>query len=418
MAVSILLLMAQLAAFPLPPAAPASPAQAGEDTLTLSMAVARARSASPRRAAAAAIADGAREAARLAARWPNPIFELRTENWSTAGAAAAPPLDLFAVASQPIELAGKRGVRRRLATAERDVADASLAAFERQLATDAVRAYFRALKARALVQTLSANRDGLSTLVAGVQRQVDEGYTAEADLLKFKTEAARIDGDIARAELDMERSLVGLGTVIGAAAPVRAAQLVEPAALEPPAIAASSLRDSMARHPSVLAADAAVERARQASALERARRLPEPLMTAGYKRTAGFDTAVAGVSVVVPLFDRNSASIARALADERASVATRDATIYELTNDAAAMIRAAHTMTARARSVPDELLAPAEAVRRAAIASFREGAADVLKLIDAERVYSDVRRVAIELRLDALQAVIEARFAVGEVDIP
>ena len=90
----------------------------------------------------------------------------------------------------------------------------------------------------------------------------------------------------------------------------------------------------------------------------------------------------------------------------------------ELTADATALIDAARTISERARLAPAELLAPAEDVRRAARASFREGTADVLKLIDAERVYADVRRVAIELRLDALLTTLEARFALGEEGIP
>jgi outer membrane protein TolC len=64
------------------------------------------------------------------------------------------------------------------------------------------------------------------------------------------------------------------------------------------------------------------------------------------------------------------------------------------------------------------LLEPAEAVRNSARAAFREGAVDVLKLIDAERVYADVRRTALELRLEALLATIEARFALGEETLP
>jgi outer membrane protein TolC len=124
------------------------------------------------------------------------------------------------------------------------------------------------------------------------------------------------------------------------------------------------------------------------------------------------------VSVVLPLFDRNEVSVARTLAAERAAAAEREVLVYRLTNDAEALIDAADTLTERARMAAKELLEPAEEVRRAARASFREGAADVLRLIDAERVYADVRRAAIELRLDALLTTLEARFAVGEETIP
>lgn len=350
----------------------------------------------------------------MAGRLPNPLFELRTENWSTSSRPEAPGLDVFAVVTQPLELGGKRSIRRQLATADSALAGQALAVLERELALETVRVYVRALKACALLDTLSANRDGLDTLIAGVGRRVDEGYSPEADLLKFRTEAARLDGDIVRARLELQRSLAALATVTGAATAIEPSQLVEPSPLPPPRFDGSPLAARLATRPDVLAADAAVARAGQLTAYERARRLPEPLVSGGYKRTAGFDTMVLGVSMMVPLFDHNGASLARALSSQQAAAAERDALVYQLTADAEALTRAAQTMTDRAGRAPMELLAPAEGVRRAALASFREGAVDVLKLIDAERVYTEVNRAAIELRLDALLATIEARFALGE----
>jgi cobalt-zinc-cadmium efflux system outer membrane protein len=420
MAVLVLLLAAQLVAgpaeAPLPPAAP--PAAERADTLiTLSAAVTQARTGSPRRQGAVRIAEGARAAARVAGRMPNPTFEFRTENWPSSRQ-ASPELDTFAEFTQPLLLGARRRTRRQLAAADSGLADAALVALERELALDGVHAYLRALKARALVETLTSYRDGLTALVTSIDRRVGEGYSAEADLLKFKTEAARVDGDIARARFELERGLSGLTVAVGASTPLQAAQLVDPGIALPAIPAASAVAAGIARHPAVVARGAVADRARQLTSYERSRRTPEPLVTAGYKRTAGFDTMVVGIAVSIPLFDRNDAAIAQALAAERAAAADRDALISQMSNDAAALIRAAATLVDRARQAPAELLSPAEAVRRAARAAFREGAADVLKLIDAERVYADVQRAAIELRLDALLATIEARFAVGEETIP
>nr|AQQ75184.1 hypothetical protein [uncultured bacterium] len=120
----------------------------------------------------------------------------------------------------------------------------------------------------------------------------------------------------------------------------------------------------------------------------------------------------------MPLFDRNSAAITRARGAERGATAERDALVLRLSSDAAAAIRAATAIAERASSVERDLLAPAETVREAALAAFREGASDALQLIDAERVYADVRLAAIDLRLDALLMALEARFALGEEAIP
>ena len=396
----------------------AAPLLAPEAPLTLAAAVAQARTASPRRRAAVYTAEGVHEAARLSGRVPNPLFEVRTENWSFSGHPTSPGIDVFAVFTQPIELGGKRDLRRQLASTESALAETALHALERELALDVVRGYIRALKARALVETLTGNRDGLAMIVASVDRRVDEGYSPEADLLRFKTEAARVDGDIARARVELERSLAALTVVIGAATLIRSDQLVEPSAVEIPAADPATLAQVIAEHPDVLHATALVQRSRQVMVAERARQTPDALVTGGYKRTGGYDTLVLGAAVALPFFERNDAAVARSVGAERAAAADRDALVQQLTHEAGALFRAAEAMTAQANRAPRELLAPAEAVRRAALAAFREGAADVMKLIDAERVYAEVHRAAIELRLDALQTTIEARFALGEEAVP
>jgi cobalt-zinc-cadmium efflux system outer membrane protein len=384
----------------------------GEPTLTLAAALAQAKVQSPLRLPARSLVVSSAEAAMLAGRPLNPLVEFRTENWGPGRSQL--PLDIFATVTQSLETGGKRAARLGIATAEREFAGANLVMVDRQITLRTVQLYVHALRARGVLDSLRLNREGLATLIASVKHRVDEGYSAESDLLRFETEAARLEIDIARAAVDLERSLGALAVTIGAPAPLIASQLVEPMPLAPPRGDAASIAAAVARHPEVLTADARIIRARQQGELEHARRLPDPIITAGYKRTGGFDSGVAAVMMTMPLFDRNGANVARARGEESAAAAERELTVRRLASEATALISVARTLTARADRAPEDLLQPAESVRNAALATFREGTADVLKLIDAERVYADVRRAALELRLEALAATLEARLALGE----
>lgn len=385
--------------------------------LTLKEAIALSQRASPAHIGAAAVVSGTAAAASVAGRRLNPLLDVRTENWTPSGATSL-PLDVWATVSQPFELGGKRDLRRSVASAERDAAVADLAAVDRRLALDTARFYLHALRARGLVDTLASNRDGLATVLQTLRARVGEGYVAEADLLRVETEAARLDIDITRATLDLARSLDALTVTLGATSRIEAAQLVTPDVMAAPSFDAVAVGRAVSQHPELVAASARLARAEQAQALERARRLPDPAVTTGFKRTLGISTVVAAVTATIPVFDRNGVGIAVSAGNVRAAAAERDATRLRLESMATGLTRTAQTLAERSAFARERMLAPAESVREAAQSAFREGSVDVLRLIDAERVYGEVRRVALDLQLEAIGSAIEARIALGEDPLP
>jgi cobalt-zinc-cadmium efflux system outer membrane protein len=339
------------------------------------------------------------------------------ENWRP-GASTSLPLDVWAIISQPIEVGGKRGIRRAIAAAERDSAAASLSLVDRQLAEHVTTMYFDALRARAALATLSASRDGLSLLVNTMQQRLDEGYVAESDLLRFKAEAARLDIDIARARLELARHLDTLTTIVGVPTRIAAGQLVVPESLTVPDIRNSAIAAAVERHPEFVAASARITRAQQALTFEQARRLPDPAVTTGFKQTMGVGTIVAAVTTSVPLFDHNNPARAAAAGELRAATLEREAVRTRLTAETTTLIEAAQALAERAGRARAELLEPSAGVRAAAHVAFDDGAADVLKVIDAERVYADVNRIALDLQLEAASAAIAVRIALGEEALP
>ena len=420
---SVFLISVALAAGQPPEASPQPGVGAAGQAVTLEEAVSTVLSKSPGLKASQARTDAARESAKHAGAYPNPTVEVRSENWQFSSwawtpvpeAGAPPALDFFTVLTQPIEIGGQRGRRAAIGAAERDAAEARHAAALRLLVLDTVRAYVDALRSREWLRALDSNREGLETLLRAMRSRVREGHTAEADLAKFQAEAARVETQRLRARLDLGRSLSLLSILMQEPATLRADQLVEPAIRpSPPGDPARLAAQAADRSPEVLAARARAVMARETLALERARRVPDLNVSGGYKRTAGADTAVLGVLMAIPLFDRNSRAVAIAGGDSHAADFELAAIEARARADAQLVFEAARTLGERATHVDAELLSPAELVRTAARTAFREGATDILMLVDAERVYVDARREAVQLKLDAIAAALEARLLLGE----
>lgn len=380
-------------------------------------------SLSPQRQAAAAMVDGARTAARFAGVWPNPAIEIRAEGWTLGSWRRTPSpdptasggLDAFLVISQPVELGGKRAARQAIGNAELQSAEAALGQVERTLVLDTARLYLNALRSRESLKALEGNREELDALQRAMGARVREGLAAASDLAKFQAETARLETQTLRTRIELNRSLALLGALLQAPSPLSAGQLVEPRAVTLPAGDAAELTArAVERSPEVKAAVARETRATNALALERVRRIPDATVSGGYKRAAGFDTAVVGVTVPIPLFDRNQRGIALATGDFRAATQERLGTEARVAAEVRATLDAARLLDERARRVDDELLRPAEVVRTAARSAFREGAADILSLVDAERVYLEAHREALLVKLDALATALEMRLLLGE----
>ena len=406
------------------------PGQAGTSSppapFPIEQAVTTVLASAPQRASASALAESARAAAKQAGRLPNPVIDVHAENIVASGwhwrpptdPTLAPGLDFFAVLTQPIELGGRRGARRAVADGDADVAAAALSQVERGLVMETIRLYLGALRAREMLKALDENRGEMAEIQRVVAARVREGYAAEADLAKHQAESARLDSESVRMRIELTRNLAQLQALLGRAGPASGldpGQLVMPTPRATPAGSAADLTvRAVERSPDVQAAKAREARAANALSLEQAQRMPNLDVVGGYKRTSGFDTAVLGVAMAIPLFDRNQRAIATAGGEASAAASDRAAVEQRVAADARAIFDASQRLAERARRVDEELLAPAALVRLAARTSYGEGAANIVAMVDADRVYLDARREVLQVKLDALAAAFEARVLAGE----
>ena len=298
-------------------AATAQPVAAG---MTLRDALTQARAQSPARRAAAARVEAADLSHSLAGRSPNPIAELRWENWAP-NLHDRLPYDTFATVTQTVELGGKRSARQGVAAAGAQGARAALwSERARPGCRDRPSIIWRSSASATADARSPSTPTAWPSLCRILERRVAEGVAAEADLDKLRTERARVDIDAMLARMHAERELAVLTALVGwspapslealeAPALALPAAISEPGTVETPAAIVNAALD---RRPDVQLAAARLEAARQALRFESARRVPDLQVIGGLKRTGAYDTGVASVLVPIPLFDRNQPALALA----------------------------------------------------------------------------------------------------------
>lgn len=319
---------------------------------------------------------------------PNPRVVIQSENWrawGTPGFTPARDSDLYAYVIAPIETAGKRGRRMDLAGAAANRTGLERQVLARQIALRVRQAYWNAAGAWKVHQLLLATTHNFQQLVDYNELRVRLGAMAEADLLKVQLERERMEVSARTAALDAERGRIQLFREMGQAE-YHAVSLEEfPSDLDGRAFPAPAER------PELKLAAAVVEQARANLRLQHSLAKPDVDIVSGYKRTAGFNTYMGGVQITLPVRNRNQGSIAAAEAEVRAAeaeLAAVKASIQAEIRTAEADVRERRDQLQRlfGDDAGSGIRGKAGESSRIALAAYREGGFDLLRLLDAERV--------------------------------
>jgi cobalt-zinc-cadmium efflux system outer membrane protein len=399
----------------------ASPAVAEDgpapEPITLAEVLAAGRAASPQIAAARSREQAAVAAAGVAGRWTNPALEFQSENWG----APSPGLrhDSFVTVTQRLELGGKRGARRGAARAASEAARADAFAATRSIEAELAARFLDAVRLRDRAGILSEQRDAFDELVRVLERRVAEGFAPDAERARLAAERASVAIALTRTETEADRAFLDLRVLADLPDGATAGALVRPEPIALPAGDAAVLAaDTAAARPDVRSAAARFETAERALRLQGSLRVPDLTVRTGVKRTLETNTGVLAVGVGLPVFDRNQVAMILARGELRAARLERDFVTRRAEADTAAVLLAARRLARSAAGAAAQLVEPATVARTAMRSAFDLGAADILLVVDAERVYADAVLLANDIQIEAAAAAITARLALGEAPLP
>jgi cobalt-zinc-cadmium efflux system outer membrane protein len=362
---------------------------------------------------------------------PNPVFSVQTDQTPSfaGGNAAGMERETMAMATLPLEFLYQRSPRVARANAEVRAAEADAMATRQRIALDASAAFYRTALAQVQVTTTLDLLRWLDTLVAYNRARVEEGVTAEVDLIRSELERDRLAAESSMQEAELAQARAALAAFVSEPratvspsvtveeSPFRLPNDTGAAAPSAQASAAAGPDPAIDARPDVRAARERLTASGAAIAGERSMFLRELGATIGTMRVGQMSSMIAGVSFPLPLFDQNRGEVRRAQAERE--VAAFELLAQERTAGAelAGAFESARTLTAQAERLArrDSLgfLARAEESRRIALGAYREGAVPLYQVIDAARSWAEARMTYYQTLFAQHQSVLMLAFAQG-----
>jgi cobalt-zinc-cadmium efflux system outer membrane protein len=367
---------------------------------------------------AARLEVGVAEAERIGAGLrPRPGLTVSAENLRLSGETPASRLHEYGISvAQPIELGNRKALRMEVAERTVSVSEARLTEVLRRQLFDVKRTYYESVLARVLLEIEQENRDNFEGLVKFNTVRFEEGYIAEGDLLKVRLERTKFDFAVANAQLALRRAKIRLLELIGERDFERAVRLEISNRLQAPAVDLNLMQlkeTALVNRPEIKVAEAELALAQSSIKLERSRAKGEVTPYGGYKRVGVDNTLLAGVTVPLPIGNRNQSGIARAEAEQKVAETSlsfvRNRTLAEV--DAA--YRAYETAREQVRAYEAGLLKQADESREIQLGAYQEGATELITLIEAQKTRTEVRASYYRAIFDYYTSIFQLELATG-----
>ena len=328
----------------------------------------------------------------------------------------------------PLEVSGQRRARVDLARAEFEAAEADVADRERRLAAEVRAAYAEVLAAIRELEITDNLTDLDQQTARVVEVRVTEGDSAPIELNLLRSEVDRLKARRALVEGRLQSSLLRLKSLAGIAPadPLRLAENLEDQTLPEPSSVEAAVDVALRTRPDLKLARLIEEVAQAGLRLARAQGRPEVTAFSRYTKSSAVidDTPVGvlrdkdrlltfGVSVSIPLFNRNQGAKAEAeaaITQARKRREFAEAVVRSEVATAFARYEAAkRSLAIFEQGVLDRAAQNIRSVRGA----YEIGAFRITDLLVEQRRFIDLQREYIESLAERCRALAELQAAMG-----
>ncbi|MNG74393.1 Cobalt-zinc-cadmium resistance protein CzcC precursor [compost metagenome] len=383
-----------------------TPSAFAAQSLSLTQALNAALEANPELAAARqeiGIAEGARRQAGLI---PNPELSYEVEDTRRDTSTTTVTL------SQPLELGGKRAARVEVATFGQGIAQVELERRLNGLRADVVQAFYAALRAQTGVDLARQSLDLTERGLRVVEGRVRAGKSSPVEATRAQVQLAEARLQVRRAETEKATAYQQLAQVTGSA--VTVFDRLDSANLSPGAPPpADTLLARLEQTAEMRQALAQIDQSDASLGSERAQRIPNLTVSVGsqYDRSERERVNVVGLSMPLPLFDRNQGNILSAARRADQARDLRNAVELRLRSETQTAVNQWATAMQEVESYDKTILPSAQQAVDTATRGFEMGKFGFIEVLDAQRTLIAARG----LYLDSLAAATNARAQVERV---
>lgn len=294
--------------------------------------------------------------------------------------------------SQLIELGGKRAKRLEVAGLERDLAAWDREAKRLDVITETRKAFIETLVAQERLGLFRELAQLSREVLHGVAGRVTAGKVSPIEEVRANVAVSRAELDLAGAKTQLEAARLQLAARWGAEKAIFT-QAVGDLNLLPPRPALADVEDALQQNPDLARWVTEAQLRQRALELADAQGVPDVKLSGGVRQFAETDDVglVIGLSVPIPLFNRNQGAIAAAQSRLTAAGAAQGATRLQLLRAVYRQYQSLSSAATEVNALNENVLPSARRVFEATTTGYRQGKFSYLEVLDAQRTLFEAR---------------------------
>lgn len=346
----------------------------------------------PRLAASKFQIDAARGAVDAAGAVPNPTLET-TVGQGLARIGDDSRGEWGLELSMPLGWIAQRRSRIDAAEAEADVAVAESSALRRDVLLQLRTLFWNLADAQARVASLAVLDAQTSALVQTVKRRVEKGEARPVEGIRVEIEIEKVTSELETTGTSLSARQAELALWLGVRADKTLVAVADLDALPVALDRDTALAKARTTHPALAVAHARTRFLEAEVGTERATRVPSFFVTGFTTQELDRRAYGVGLGVDVPIWNWNSARIARAEANLAAGREQVAATALEVEATVIEAQAACHASVATAIRQKDRVVPLSATAASTMEKTYQLGEASLLEVIDARRTLLDARRL-------------------------